>query len=192
MTRLATAALLAALVAIPGEARAQLLLKPAVGVSLTDFSKDPQSGQAKGRIGWQAGGTVLAGERLYLEGGVFYARRSTDITATSGQTVDVSGITGLRIPVAVGYHLIGDSRSGLALRGFGGASAFIVTSVSATGMSKSDFSSPTYGVFAGLGVDFLFLFAEAKYEWSLTDTSKLSTVDVGASRALFLNAGVRL
>lgn len=192
MTRLVAAVLLAALVALPGQARAQLILKPAVGVNLTDFSKDPQSGQAKGKVGWQAGGTVQAGERLYLEGGLFYARRSTDITTTTGQAVDVNGITGLRIPVAVGYHLIGDAKSFLALRGFGGASAFLVTSVSAAGMSKSDFTSPTYGVFAGVGLDLAFLFAEVKYEWSLSDTSKLSTVDVGASRAFFVDAGLRL
>jgi hypothetical protein len=40
------------------------------------------------------------------------------------------------------------------------------------------------------GVDVLFLFADLKYEWSLTDMGK--TLDVGQSRSFFLDVGVRL
>lgn len=191
MTRLAPRLLLLVAALTPGLAAAQLELKPALGVSFSDVSKDPQSGQAKGKVGWQVGGTALLGERLYLEGGLFYARKSTEITQTS-QSVDVNGITGLRVPVAVGYHLIGSPGAPLALRAFGGGSVFLVTAVDATGLAKSDFESPTYGVFAGVGVDVLFLFADLKYEWSLTDVTKLSTVDVGASRSLYLNVGLKV
>ncbi len=190
MNSLSRLLLLAVLLA-PGLAAAQLELKPAVGATFSDVSKDPQSGTAKGKVGWQVGGTALLGEKLYLEGGVFYARKSTEVTAAS-QSVDLKGVTGLRVPVAVGYHLVGDPKAPLALRAFGGGSVFLVTSVDATGLTKSDFESPTYGVFAEAGLDFLFLFADLKYEWSLTDVTKLSTVDVGASRSLFFNVGMKI
>lgn len=170
-----------------------LVLKPAVGLTWTDLTEDPATGDAQAKAGWQLGGTALFGEKLYFEAGAFYARKSTDITATSaGGNVDVSGVDGFRIPVAVGYHLLGRDQGSLALRVFGGGAVFFVTSVDAAGLSTSDFESPTWGVFAGVGVDFLFLFADLSYEWSLTDLTSASAVDVGQSRSLFLNAGVKL
>ncbi|MGC4038634.1 MAG: hypothetical protein QM764_21910 [Chitinophagaceae bacterium] len=49
------------------------------------------------------------------------------------------------------------------------------------------------GAFAGLGVDLSIVFIEAKYEWSLTNLQKdITQVDVGRSRTIFLNAGVRI
>lgn len=189
---LALAALLASLAPATAAAKG-LALKPAFGVGFSDVSKDPATGTSQGKASWQVGGTLMTGERLYLEAGAFYARKSTDITAVEGnQSIDFQGLSGLRIPATVGYHLIGREQSPIALRIFGGGSAFIVTSVDATGVSKSDFESPTWGLFAGAGVDFLFLFADLEYEWSVTDASKLSTVDVGQSRSLFLNVGVKL
>ena len=190
--RTAAAALLLAFALLPAAAQA-LELKPAVGLTFSDVSKDPATGSAKAKAGWQAGGTVLLGEGLYFEGGLFYAKKSTDITAASASgAIDVSGITGLRIPAMVGFHLIGSPTDFLAVRAFGGGSMFIVTSVDAVGVTKSDFESPTYGVFAGVGVDVAFLFADLKYEWSLTDVSKLSTIDVGSSRSVYLNVGLKL
>jgi hypothetical protein len=189
------ALLIAALLA-PAAARAELTLRPAAGLSFNDFSRDPASGQSKGRVGWQAGGTVLLGEGRYLEVGAFYARRSAQITATGGglgaQDVKFDGLSGLRVPVALGFHVLGAPRDPFAVRLFGGGSAFFVTSVEGSGLPRSAVKSPSYGLFAGAGLDVLIFFADLKYEWSLTELSKLSTIDVGASRSLFLNVGVKL
>jgi hypothetical protein len=192
MNRLAPSALLLAFLlgAFPAAA---LELKPAVGLTFTDVSSNPANGSASGKAGWQLGGTVLFGEKLYFEAGAFYAQKSTDITSsTAGSTIDFNSITGVRIPAMVGFHLIGEPKEPFSLRIFGGGSAFLVTSVSATGLTKSDLESPTWGVFAGAGIDFLFLFLDLKYEWSLTDVSSLSTVDVGSARSLYMNAGVKI
>ena len=191
MNRLAPAALLLALALLPGSASA-FELKPALGLTFTDVATDPVTGTATGKAGWQLGGTVLLGEKLYFEGGVFYSQKSADITSTTPSgSIDFTSITGLRIPAMVGFHLIGEPTGSFALRAFGGASAFLVTAVNVTGLTKSDFESPTYGAFVGAGVDFLFLFGELQYEWSLTNLSKASTVDVGATRSLFFNVGVK-
>ena len=168
-------------------------LKPAVGLSWTGVSKDPASGDTQAKLGWQIGGTVLLGEKLYFEGGAFYAKKSTDITAVSAsQSIDFKGVSGVRIPAMIGYRFGGGGAEPLALRIFGGGSAFIVTSVDVEGLSKSDFESPTYGLFAGAGLDFLFLFTDLAFEWSVTDVAKTSTIDVGQSKSVFLNVGVRL
>ncbi len=193
MLRSALAAALGlALLAMPGLAQAQIELKPAIGLTYTSLSKNPVSGRYSAQVGYQLGATVLYGETLYLEGGLFYARKNLAFTETSTTTQYDTGIAGLRIPVMVGFHLFGAPQEIFALRAFGGGSAFIVTDVSAPGLTKSNFSSPTWGLFAGAGVDIYFLFVDLKYEWSLTDHSSLSTLDVGQSRSFYANAGVKI
>jgi hypothetical protein len=191
MHRLLKAALLVALL-LPGLAEA-FELKPAVGLTFTDVTKDPPSGTASGKAGWQVGGTLAFGEGLYFEAGAFYAQKGTDVTSSApSHPFDIKGISGVRIPASIGLRFLGGERDSLGLRAFGGGSAFIVTSVDAKGLTKSDFESPTYGAFLGAGVDFLMLFADLQYEWGLTHVSKLSTIDVGNSRSVFLNVGLRL
>lgn len=191
MTRLLRSALAVALLA-PGLAGA-LELKPAVGLTYNDLTKNPVSGSSSAKAGWQLGGTLVWGEKLYFEAGAFYGTKSTNFSSAALTVpVDANGVSGFRIPAMIGVRLLGGEQGALGVRAFGGASCFLVTSVDATGMSKSDFESPTWGAFLGAGVDFLMLFADLSYEWGLTDVSKLATIDVGSSRSIFLNAGIRL
>jgi hypothetical protein len=193
MIRLATRALPFVLLFLTvSTAYSQLELKPGIGINFTSVSKDPAGGEAKAQVGWQIGGTVLYGEKFYGEGGVFYTKKSTEFTSSTTNFNVESGISGFRIPAMIGYHLIGEEKGSVGLRVFGGGSVFIVTSVTGEGLSKDDFESPTFGVFAGAGIDFLMFFLDVKYEWSVTDVSKLSTVDIGQSRSLFATAGVRI
>ena len=177
---------------VAGQACAQAELKPGIGITFSDMSKSPANGTVTGQLGWQLGGSVLIGQKFYVEGGVFYATKSTAFTESSAKLEFTNDINGVRIPVALGYHLIGEQKGQFALRVFGGGSAFIVTSVSAPGASKDDFTSPTWGVFAGAGLDILMFFVDLQYEWSLSDVSTLSTVDIGKSRSFIANAGIRL
>lgn len=191
MSRILRASVLLVIL-LPGLAGA-FELKPAVGLTYTDITKDPATGTSSAKPGWQVGATLITGERLYLEAGAFYATKGIDATSTApSNPFDITGVSGFRIPAMVGLRLLGGEPGALDIRAFGGASAFIVTSVEATGLSKSDFESPTYGAFLGAGVDFLMLFADLQYEWGLTDVSELSTIDIGSSRSLFLNVGLRL
>jgi hypothetical protein len=182
--------LLALLVA--GEARAQAELKPAIGITFSDVSKTPVNGQVTSRAGWEIGGSILIGQNFYFEAGFFYATKSLAFTVTSTKNEFTNDINGFRIPVALGLHLLGDEKGPFALRVFGGGSAFIITAVSAPGASKDDFNSPAWSIFAGAGLDIFMFFVDVQYEWSLTDVSKLSTVDIGQSRSFIANAGIRL
>jgi hypothetical protein len=191
MNRVLKAVLLSTLL-LPGLASA-LELKPALGITFSDLTQDPVSGTSSGKVGWQLGGTLVWGDRLYFEAGAFYAQKGTEVTSTApANPFEIKGVSGVRIPAMVGLRLLGGEKDALGIRAFGGGSAFLVTAVDATGLTKSDFESPTYGVFLGAGVDFLMLFADLKYEWGLTDVSKLSTIDVGSSRSIILNVGLRL
>jgi hypothetical protein len=172
---------------------AQVEIKPAIGLTVTDVSKDPVTGKAKGRAGFQIGGTVLIGKKFYVEPGIFYAKKSTEFVeeGTSANEIKLN-MNGIRVPVAIGYHLLGNEESLAALRIMGGGSAFFLTGVDAENLAKEDFNSPTWGVFAGAGLDIWILFLDVKYEWSLTDVSSITDFDIGKHKALFANLGVRI
>ena len=145
-----------------------------------------------GEMAWQLGGTISTGDKWYGEGGVFWVQKSNEITENTTDFTFKTELSGLRIPVMVGYHLLGKETGMAGLRAFGGASVFILTSVSAEGLTKDDFTSPTYGVFLGAGIDIAMFFVDLKYEWSLSDVVSISSIDVGQSRTFYINGGIRL
>jgi hypothetical protein len=180
------------LLLVAGLAQAQLTLKPGVGITYGDFSKDPSTGKFNGKVGYEFGGSILSGKDTYFEGGFFYQRLSVEYQEASTSATFTNDIDGVRIPVMVGFHLLGSETEGFTVRGFGGGSVAWITNVSSEDISKDDLTSPTYGVFAGAGVDIAMIFVDLAYEWSLSDVSKVSTVDVGQTRTFIVNAGIRL
>lgn len=171
---------------------AQLEIKPAIGINFTNFSEDPASGETSAKVGWQIGGTVLMGDKFYGEGGIFWTYKSNEYNSDDNQITFDTEISGIRIPAMIGYYLLREESTLIGLRAFGGASVLIVTTVNALELTKDDFNSASWGVFLGAGFDISMFFVDLKYEWSLTDVSSISTFDVGKSRTIFINAGVRL
>jgi len=171
----------------------QATIKPGIGISFNDFSTT-STGDAKGKVGMQIGGSVAFGKKFYIEPGVFYATKSSEFTYASSPNTEVSEdavIKGIRVPVAVGVGVLGNEKSLASLRVFGGGSGFFVTGVG-DALDKDNVTSPTWGVFAGAGVDFWIMFAEASYEWSLTNVSKdVANIDFGKSRTLFFTVGLK-
>jgi opacity protein-like surface antigen len=172
--------------------KAQVVIKPSVGVNFTDFSKNQNNGEFTAKPGYQVGGSVAFGKKVYIEPGLFYVRKSTKFASTTEGTDNIDyNISGIRIPLTIGAHLIGNEKSPVSLRGFAGGSAFIMTRIE--DLDKEDFNRASWGAFAGLGLDLSIVFFEAKYEWSLTNLKKdVTQIDVGKSRTIFLNAGVRI
>ncbi|MCU0344268.1 MAG: PorT family protein [Ignavibacteriaceae bacterium] len=175
-----------------GNNYSQVELKPAIGINFTGYSQDPENASTSAKVGWQLGGTVSFGEKLYGEGGIFWTYKSNEISANDTNFVFSTSQSGVRIPVMVGYHLLGKETDIIGLRAFGGGSMTILSNVDAEGLTKDDFTSPTYGVFLGAGVDLSMFFLDLKYEWSLSDVSSLTSFDVGKSRTFFINGGVRI
>jgi len=174
---------------------AQTTIKPGVGMNFTDFSKDPVVGEFKSKLGYQIGGSIAFGKKLYFEPGLFYVGKSTEFSYSGGSIPSTESdfkINGLRIPVAVGLNIIGNEKTMISLRGFGGVSGFFVTSVG-DDIDKNEINKSNFGVFAGAGLDFWKLFIDLSYEWSLTNVQKnVSLIDVGNSRSLFITAGLRI
>ncbi|HEX5024249.1 MAG TPA: outer membrane beta-barrel protein [Agriterribacter sp.] len=177
-------------IAATGATRAQLVLKPAVGINLTDFSKNPGSGEYQSKVGYQVGGSVSFGQMIYIEPGLFFVKKSTEYVQENTSQQDVKfDVSGIRIPLTVGVNLLGGQHAPIGLRAFGGASAFLLTDIK--DLDTDDFKSANWGVFTGAELNISLFFMEFQYEWSLTNMQKnVSQVDVGKSRSLFINAGV--
>lgn len=175
-----------------GNSYAQLELKPAIGLNFTNFSKDPTTGKTSAKVGWQLGGTISIGNKFYGEGGLFWTYKSNEFTEDATNNKFNTTLSGIRFPAMVGYHLIGKEGGLVGLRAFGGASVFIITKVNALDLTKDDFNKASWGVFLGAGIDVSMFFVDLKYEWSLTNVSSVTSFDVGKSKSLFVNAGIRL
>ncbi len=172
---------------------AQTVIKPSVGLNFTDFSGKIDGGEFKSKVGYQIGGSVAFGKKWYIEPGLFYVGKTTEFsTSSSIPTIDDIKISGIRVPVAVGLNLIGNGKSTIGVRGFGGLSGFFVTNVSDE-LNADDINKTNFGVFAGAGLDFWKLFLDVSYEWSLTNVQKdVSQIDIGNSRSIFITTGLRI
>jgi hypothetical protein len=170
---------------------AQSSIKPGVGINFTSITGTGDD--ITGKLGWQVGGSIEFGEKLYFEPGIFYMTENTEATTVNGgsTTLSEANFKGFRIPVAVGLNVLGNTESAFGLRVFGGGSAFILSSVS-DGLVKSDFNSPEWGVFAGVGADLAIFFIDASYQWSVTNVqSNIDDIDFGKTNGFFLTAGLR-
>lgn len=170
----------------------QTTIKPAVGLNFSDFSKNGgPGGEAQAKVGWQLGGSVAFGKKFYWEPGLFYVGKSTKFTSDVASSEVDADINGIRIPIDVGYQLLGNEKSLATLHVFGGLSGFFVTSTN--NIDKDSINKSNFGLFAGAGVDIWKVFVDLSYEWSLTNIQKhVEDIDIGKSRTLFLNAGIRI
>jgi hypothetical protein len=185
--------LLASSVLFAAAIQAQTTIKPAAGLNFTDWSNDASTGEFKAKAGWQIGGSVAFGKKIYIEPGVFYVGKSTEFVSSNTNVDEYkAALNGIRVPVAVGLNLLGNEKTLLSLRGFGGLSGFFVTSTG-DDLDEDEIKKSQFGVFAGAGIDVWKLFLDLSYEWSLTDIQKdVSQIDVGQTRSIFINAGIRI
>jgi len=173
--------------------QAQLTIKPAIGVNFTDWSKNPITGEYKSKVGYQVGATATFGKKISFEPGIFYVQKSTELVNQGTSVDDITfDLKGIRIPLGIGIDLLGHEQSAIGLRALGGVSAFFLTDAEGhTNIPPDDFNDVSWGLYAGAGLNFTIVFLEAQYEWSLTDITK-SNVDVGKTRSIFVNLGVRI
>ena len=103
-------------------------------------------------------------------------------------------INAMRIPVFVGYQIIGGDKENIfGLRIFGGPTGSWVTSVKANDndLDKEDFNSFLWGADLGVGVDLWLFFIDAGYEWGLNQVFK-NDPNEAKTRMWWSNVGVRI
>lgn len=169
---------------------AQVTLKPHVGVNFTNVTVTGT--EASGQAGALAGLSVAFGKKIYFEPGLQYVAKSTDISSSANPSFpDNLSLKGLRVPLALGINLLGNEKSALTVHGFGGLSGFFIMSDNTP--SSIDLNKANWGLFAGAGVDIWKIFVDVSYEWSLSELStNVTNAQIGATRSLFINGGLRI
>lgn len=175
--------------------QAQIEIKPTIGMNISKLSDEPDNFSQSARVGYQLGGSLQFGKKLYLEPGVFWTKLGSEMVHANQKDLDFkTDINAIRIPVFVGYQIIGgDAENIFGLRVFGGPTGSWVTKVSAneTDLKKEDFNNFLWGVDVGAGVDVWLLFLDMGYEWGLNDVFK-DDPKHGKNRAWWVNLGVRI
>ncbi|MBR8537788.1 PorT family protein [Carboxylicivirga sediminis] len=173
----------------------QVTIKPGIGINITNWSKDPGGATTSGNVGWQIGGTVAFGEKLFFEPGLFYVEQSTEVDVIDSEMPDNfkfdNKITSLRIPVNVGYSILGKEDGMFSLHVFGGPTASFVLDVKETDLlSKDDHKSINWGVQAGAGINLTMFYLDASYEWGLNEF--LEDMDEKVKlQGFYLTAGIK-
>ncbi len=143
------------------------LIIPQVGITFPHYSGDDLDSDTG--IGFEAGGKIRAGGRLYVEAGVFWSSAGADVTGvgTGGPTTDDLRIQQVSIPVAIGFKVI--KTRPLAFRIFAGAAPGFPTSVTDNdfGFDKDALNSTLWSGRAGLGFDLVLLSIDAGYDFGL-------------------------
>ena len=158
----------------------QFEIKGFGGINAASFS-DLEAGLSQNsNISYQVGASVLFGTTWYVEPGIVWGVKNVDFVDSSTDAGFNNKISGMKIPVLVGYRFFGRSENLLNLRVFVGATANFNTSYKKEDIAVNDstFNSLSWNGNVGVGVDILFLFLDAGYEIGLSDffdTSELSS-----------------
>jgi len=142
------------------------LIAPELGITFVSYSGDDIDSDTG--VGFEAGGRIRAGGRLYVEAGFFWSTAGADVTIPSGgATTDDLRIQDVSVPVGIGFKLI--KTRPLALRLFGGITPSFPTGVSDNdlGVVKEDLKSTLWSGRAGLGFDLIVLSMDAGYDFGL-------------------------
>ncbi len=174
-------------------ANAQMIIKPAIGLNLTTFSSDLPTHEIDGRLGWQFGGTVAIGDEFYLEPGIFWMKNNWNLKESGTGVNFENDVSSLRIPVFVGWNVVGSPDDDRNFHLFAGPAAMIVTSTNSeiTGMTEDDFNKFIIGANIGAGISVGKIFVDVGYEWGLNNMYKDDDSNT-KHRALWVNAGFRL
>lgn len=200
--KLLTATLVALLFAFT--ANAQLEIKPTAGINLSNVSTTPNGTKTTAKIGYQFGGSVMFGNRLYLSPGIFYFQQVTQyvIDNPDGSTTAITSdekTAGVKIPVLLGFRFIDPETDPLLnFRVFAGPSVnFNTTNKFPDGFGSDEikWKKNTWGAQIGAGVDLAFLFLEAGYEFGLSssyegDSASENFKDI-KHNSFVLNVGAR-
>ena len=154
--------------------QAQVAIKPAFGLNATHLTTEHVDWKSEGRLGYQFGVGVLVGEKFYFEPGVYWATVSQNMTDANDPNEQPDEfkhtISAIRVPVMLGYHILGNEESLADLRLFAGPGVSFVTGVNSDhdDLSKDDFKNMMFDVDVGAGIDVWFLFLEWHYIFGLT------------------------
>ncbi|HMQ75454.1 MAG TPA: outer membrane beta-barrel protein [Flavobacteriales bacterium] len=170
------------------------------GASTVVIDGQTHDRNVKGNVGYQAGLGVSIGHRFYVQPGVYWQTISAK-TINTNQTTGVKledepSVSVISVPVRVGLRLLPTMAERIVdVRIFGGITGNHVLSVKdgsdKIDLDKDDFKNLFMGADVGLGVDVLFLFLDAGYEFGLSPIFS-DPADPTRYNMFFARLGVRI
>jgi hypothetical protein len=171
-------------------------IRPAFGLNATHLSNEGVEWNSKEqRIGYQFGVGVMVGDKFYVEPGIYWNTISKDLYNVNDPDEQLfeNTISAIRVPIDVGYHIIGEEDGIFDLRLIGGVAGTFVTGVKSDvpDLDKTDFNPTLIDLHGGLGIDLWIFFIDWTYVYGLTPVFNEGAND-GTLQGFYSNFGVRI
>ncbi len=183
-----------------GATRAQLELRPHIGINAQDITRSPDGTQWQGKAGFTIGAHVLFGSEFFFQPGVQYVESRVQLTrATTGLSPTATNTlqtTALLVPVVVGLWFSDPAKKPLFdFRMFGGIAGNFPLSSSFVDYGREDtqVGKTSLALKAGAGLDMGKFFLDLSWDAGITDVFNEQEFDLSAKSVLIqFNAGMRL
>ena len=164
---------------------------PVAGIHASDFKADLKDGEADGRIGWNAGLDFrVHAKRFFVQPGVHYFSSSMKVTSedsvSSAPLLTGPRIHSLKVPVLLGLYLTKANKGFFKANIKGGATGTYVIDVDKNNLAqfdKANIEEFSYGLNAGLGLEFGFITLDITHEWGMTALFKENNIKNNVLRA---------
>ncbi len=188
-------------------ASAQLEIRPFVGANFSGVNNTPSGLVTESKFGYQVGGGLLFGDRVYLNPSIAYFSRKTEYRTNSSLLPELTfeqEVNGVIIPVLVGIHVVDPETDPIAnLRIFAGPSFMFLSKTEYDDgefNENIDWNDSQWGAQVGAGVDVSIFFVDVGYEFGLTNShdglqgedSIFDNFDEVKQNTFYVNAGLRL
>lgn len=149
---------------------------PMVGVQASGFKADFKNDNATGRTGWNAGVDVrIRTKRFFFQPGVHYFNSSLQITDKDSLThtkfFDGPRIHSLKVPFMLGVYLTKANSGFFKVNAKGGVVGNYLLAVdknTQAEFTKDNLKDYSYGLNAGLGLEFGLIALDISHEWGIT------------------------
>lgn len=149
---------------------------PMVGVHASSFSADLKNSEADGRVGWNAGMDFrIHMKRFFIQPGAHYFNSSLKQTdkdsLENASLLEGPRIHSLKVPLMVGLYLTKANSGFFKINIKGGAVGNYVMAVDKSNVadfSKDNIEEFSYGLNAGLGLEFGLLTLDISHEWGMS------------------------
>lgn len=164
---------------------------PVFGIHASNFKADIKQGEADGRIGWNAGLDFrMHAKRFFVQPGAHYFSSSLQVTSkdsvSSAPLLDGPRIHSLKVPVLLGLYLTRANRGFFKMNVKAGATGTYVLAVDKNTIAqfnKDNINDFSYGLNAGIGLEFGFLTLDISHEWGISALFKENNIKNNVLRA---------
>lgn len=169
----------------------QLSIRPQAGINSTHLSADPDGNRFDSRTGYQFGGDLQIGNKVYFQPGLMFETLQGEF-----EEIGEIRIHRLRVPVMLGVRFIPleDERS-VNFRLYTGPNVSLVVNKEFENeilvLREDDVKDAVWGWNVGAGIDVAFVFVDVGYSFGLSEV--FENADYNARNNLFYaNGGLNI